>query len=121
MRVRACANKRPSGVKIAHFGRHAHYETPESKVRYFELLYALQIMYPLAITSIKFSIILFYRRIFHVPSTVKPLLAIGGIVAAWCIAMVRVSNDLEDLKLTFKSVGTSSNIQLSSRSHILDL
>lgn len=79
------------GVRIAHYGRHAHYATPESTVKYFQLLYALQITYPLAITFVKFSIILFYRRIFHVPSTVKPLLAIGIIVAAWSIAMVLVA------------------------------
>ena len=77
-----------SGVSIAEVGRHVQVATPETLVKFFKLLYALNIVYPFAISSIKLSIILFYRRIFAVPSTVKPLMLIAIIVGAWCIAVV---------------------------------
>lgn len=64
---------------------------------YFKLLYALDLVYPFAIAFIKFSIILFYRRIFSVPQTKKPLLALGVIVGAWWIAAVGATEPIEVL------------------------
>ena len=76
------------GVYTAFFGRHAHFATPESTIQYFKQLYALQIVYPIAIFCIKISIILFYRRIFSISQTFKPLLLLGLIVSAWSVATV---------------------------------
>ena len=52
------------------------------------MLYVDQIVYLFAIAGIKFSIILFYRRIFSVPGTKIPLIIIGAVVMGWLIATV---------------------------------
>ena len=75
-------------VDIGKFGRHIQLATPESVVGFFKMLYVDQAVYLLAIAGIKFSIILFYRRIFNVSGTKIPLIIIGASVMAWLIATV---------------------------------
>ena len=75
-------------VDIGRFGRHIQLATPESVVGFFKMLYVDQAVYLLAIAGIKFSIILFYRRIFNVSGTKIPLIIIGASVMAWLIATV---------------------------------
>ena len=78
-------------VDIGNYGRHVQVATPESVVGFFKMLYVDQAVYLLAIAGIKFSIILFYRRIFNVSGTKIPLIIIGASVMGWLIATVSLS------------------------------
>lgn len=55
-----------------------------------QILFAGGIIYPLAITAIKASILLLYQRMFDTPKFVLSVRIIGAVVAAWCIAVVLV-------------------------------
>ena len=55
------------------------------------MLYIVQVVYLFAIAMIKFSILLFYRRIFSIPSTRLPAYMIAAAVMGWLIATVRLS------------------------------
>ena len=77
-----------AAVDIGEYGRHIQLATPESVAGFFKMLYVDQLVYVLALAGIKFSIILFYRRIFNVPGTKIPLIIISASVMGWLIAMV---------------------------------
>ncbi|MCJ1352543.1 MAG: hypothetical protein MMC33_002527 [Icmadophila ericetorum] len=78
-------------VIIGGFGQHVQLATLETATRFFQMLYFVQIVYIFAIAFIKWSILLFYRRIFSVSGTKVPLLVIGVIVLCWSIASILAS------------------------------
>ena len=87
-------------VIIGGFGQHVQLATLETATRFFQMLYFVQIVYIFAIAFIKWSILLFYRRIFSVSGTKVPLLVIGVIVLCWSIASVSMQEyNLQILKL----------------------
>lgn len=80
------------GVRIGGYGQHIEVviATPSRFVNYFKMLYIVQIMYPITIAFIKWSILAFYRHIFSVGRAKIPLYTIGGIIVAWLIVVVSI-------------------------------
>lgn len=76
------------GVKTGGYGQHANAIAPSLLENFLKLTYVVQIIYPITIALIKWSILAFYRRIFAVPSTKIPVYVIGAIVVSWLIACV---------------------------------
>ena len=72
------------------YGKHEE-PTPSEVVGFFKALYVVELVYIYAIAFIKFSILLFYRRIFSVSTTKLPAYIIGATVLAWLTALVRFS------------------------------
>ena len=77
-------------VQKAEFGRHIQFSTPSTIIIFLKSLYAVQIMYPPGIAAMKLSVLLFYHRIFHIPSAKTPLIALGAITITWLISMVTI-------------------------------
>ena len=69
------------------FGQHIVVLEPPTITSFFKCLYAVQIVYPLTIAAIKYSILLFYYRIFHVPQLKWPLRVVAAVITAWWMAM----------------------------------
>lgn len=78
-------------------GQHIQKATPADIKEILILVYAAQIMYILAVATIKFSIIAFIRRVFDVSSTKIPAYIIAGVIMSWLIALVRKSMHAESL------------------------
>lgn len=79
-----------AAVENGQFGRHAASATAQTMYNFFRALYIVQITYLISIAGVKFSILLFYRRIFNVSATKIPLLILACIEGAWLIATVFV-------------------------------
>ena len=55
---------------------------------FFQCCYAMQLLYPINVALTKFSILLFFRRMFTVHEKQLPILITGAIVAMWMTATV---------------------------------
>ncbi len=81
----------PIAVNIGGFGQHIKTAKPATVTAFFQMLYVVQLVYLFAIAFIKFSILLFFRRIFSIPQIKAPLFVMSSIVASWLIAAVLTS------------------------------
>lgn len=77
-----------SAVLLGNFGRHEEFLTPQKLVSFFKCLYVVQILHSVSIGLIKFSILLFFRRIFRIPKTRIPVIVLAAVIAAWLVATV---------------------------------
>ena len=82
---------RRTAVDHGNFGRHIGAGTTENLSHFFESMYASQIVYPISIALTKFSILLFYMRIFKQVAWFRwTCLAIATITGAWLISAVGI-------------------------------
>ena len=88
-RPKRVKSKSDTAVRTGNFGQHATHFTPETRTNFFIDLFVVQILYPMSIATTKYSILLFYRRIFNIPKTRIPLIAIGVAVTIWLVGVVR--------------------------------
>lgn len=86
-------------TKIGGYGQHVDVvgESPSVLRNFLILVYCLQILYPITIAIIKWSVLAFYRRVFAVETTRLPLYIIGAVTAVWAVAVVNIKN--KDTKL----------------------
>jgi len=77
-------------VSKANFGRHIELATPPEIELFAKFLYIVQVTYAPSIAAMKLSVLLFYHRLFAIPSVKIPLVVLGAITIAWFISMVRV-------------------------------
>ena len=77
-----------AGIHYGFGGQHAAGLPFENIILSLKFIYCAEILYFFAISSIKFSILLFYRRVFPVRQFVIVLWVIGCVSMAWMIAIV---------------------------------
>lgn len=82
---RTYANTKYTAARDGLLGRHLQLSTESSIKRFFEGLYAVQLIYAFSIALTKFSIMAFYRRTFN---SKVPLMVLTGVVASLLIATV---------------------------------
>ena len=83
------------------------------------MLYVVQIVYLVAIAFIKFSILLFFRRIFSIPQIKIPLLVIASTVASWLVATVIIPQSISLERALSFSLGFSRSVFLLANPWIL--
>ena len=77
-------------VKLAvhyDFGKHVKDARPDAIAKWYKILYVYQNFYVAAVATTKFSVLLFYNRVFSTRSFRMVLYAIGATVMMWWIAM----------------------------------
>jgi hypothetical protein len=72
------------------FGKHAEVAGVPAVLTFYKCLYAFEILYAFPIAATKFSILLYYRRLFCVESIKIPIYIIGSLVACWLIYLVSI-------------------------------
>ncbi|ATZ57857.1 hypothetical protein BCIN_15g03810 [Botrytis cinerea B05.10] len=70
------------------YGQHVHKSDPEHLEAYLKGLYALALLYPIALSTSKLSLLALYWRVFAVTGGRVPILFASAINAAWGIAAV---------------------------------
>lgn len=65
-------------------GRHTILSPPSDIFRFVQMEYAIELTYCVAITTIKFSILLFYRRVFINQTTSKKFVVLWYTITVWC-------------------------------------
>jgi hypothetical protein len=73
------------------FGKHAEVAGTPAVLIFYKYLYIFEIVYPFPITMTKFSILLYYKRLFRVQSIKIPIYIVAGLIACWLIYVVSVS------------------------------
>jgi hypothetical protein len=73
------------------FGKHAEVAGTPAVLVFYKCLYIFEIVYPFPIAMTKFSILLYYKRLFRVQSIKIPIYVIAGLIACWLIYVVSVS------------------------------
>ncbi|TEY59784.1 hypothetical protein BOTCAL_0186g00050 [Botryotinia calthae] len=68
------------------YGQHVHKSDPEHHEAYLKGLYALALLYPIALSTSKLSLLALYWRVFAVTGGRVPILFASAINAAWGIA-----------------------------------
>lgn len=87
-------------------GRHIALYGPEGVRNYFLNLFVGEILYTIALCLTKFSVLLFYVRIFGKSNIGIPVIIIGSIVACWGVAVVsRAALPQNSLELIEKILG----------------
>ena len=77
-------------VKLAvhyDFGKHEKDARPDAAAKWYKILFIYENFYVPAIATTKFSVLLFYNRVFSIRSFRMILYAIGATVMTWWIAM----------------------------------
>lgn len=75
-------------IQRNHYGQHIH-KSDEGHLKEFDKgLYGLAIVYPLALTFSKLSLLALYWRIFRVTSARRPLQIVAALNVGWMIAAV---------------------------------
>ncbi|KAL9639793.1 MAG: hypothetical protein Q9164_000692, partial [Protoblastenia rupestris] len=79
-------------VEVEHhfYGQHIHKSNDYHLEEYHKGLYGLAIVYPLALTFSKLSLLALYWRIFRVTSARRPLLIVAAFNVGWMIAATLV-------------------------------
>ncbi|KAF7945193.1 hypothetical protein EAE96_009972 [Botrytis aclada] len=72
------------------YGQHVHKSDPEHLEAYLKGLYALALLYPIALSMSKLSLLALYWRVFAVTSGKVPILFASAINGAWGIAALAV-------------------------------
>ena len=70
------------------FGKHAEAAGTPSVLIFYKCLYIFEVVYPFPIAFTKFSILLYYKRLFRVQSIRAPILVVAGLIACWLIYVV---------------------------------
>lgn len=75
-------------IEHNHYGQHIH-TSDEHHLQEFEKgLYALAIVYPMALTFSKLSLLALYWRIFRVTTAKRPLQTVAALNVGWMLAAV---------------------------------
>ena len=77
-------------VKLAvhyDFGKHVKDARPDAVAKWYKTLFVYENFYVPAIATTKFSVLLFYNRVFSIRSFRMVLYAIGATIMVWWIAM----------------------------------
>ena len=69
------------------FGKHAEVAGVPAVLTFYKCLYAFEIIYAFPIAVTKFSILLYYKRIFSVQRIKIPIYALGCLVSCWLVMM----------------------------------
>ena len=69
-------------------GQHITLLPPDTTVRYLKVAFWYEIIYAMAIGLNKYSILLFYRRLFPSKSILRLLQVVASVVLAWQIAII---------------------------------
>jgi hypothetical protein len=72
------------------FGKHAEVAGTPGVLIFYKCLYIFEIVYPLPIAATKFSILLYYKRLFRVQSIKLPIYILGSLIACWVIYVVSI-------------------------------
>jgi hypothetical protein len=73
------------------FGRHIYTLQPAELIQFFKIVFATFIFYGAAVSFVKFSVLLFYQRIFPQNNFRKWLIVLGVASAVWWILITLVS------------------------------
>jgi hypothetical protein len=73
------------------FGKHAEVAGVPAVLTFYKCLYIFEIVYPFPIAMTKFSILLYYKRLFRVQSIRIPIFVVAGLIGCWLIYVVSVS------------------------------
>lgn len=74
------------------YGQHVGKTDAAHLKAWFQGLFAIAILYPIALTASKLSLLALLYRIFGVSSARVPMLVVGGFNVAWTIAAVSFSS-----------------------------
>ena len=70
-------------------GKHQEVVSKQDQAKLSQIIYGIEILYPLVVTAIKCSILMLYLRLFGVrPLFRKVIYAMLALVVGWCIAVV---------------------------------
>ncbi|KAF5871037.1 putative integral membrane protein [Botrytis fragariae] len=72
------------------YGQHVHKSDPEHLEAYLKGLYALALLYPIALSTSKLSLLALYWRVFAATGGKVPILFAGAINGAWGVAALFV-------------------------------
>ncbi len=72
------------------FGKHAEVAGVPAVITFYKCLYAFEILYAFPIAATKFSILLYYKRLFCVQSIKIPIYVVGILVSCWLIYLVSI-------------------------------
>lgn len=74
------------------FGKHAEVAGTPAVLIFYKCLYVFEIVYPFPIAVTKFSILLYYKRLFRVQSIKIPIYIVAGLIACWLVYVVSCSS-----------------------------
>ena len=111
-------------VEVEHhfYGQHIHKSNDHHLEEYHKGLYGLAIVYPLALTFSKLSLLALYWRIFRVTSARRPLLIVAALNIGWMIAAVSAASLLfsyTNEPATDQTLDSCWRLQLYARSRLL--
>jgi len=88
------------------YGQHVGKTDAAHLKAWFQGLFAIAILYPIALTASKLSLLSLLYRIFGVSTARIPMFIVGGLNVAWTIAAVSLqsSNIFKVLSLTLKKI-----------------
>ena len=99
-------------------GRHIEVYGPEGVKHFYLSLFICEILYTLTLCLTKFSIMLFFLRIFGKTSIRIPIYILAMIVTGWAVSVVSSKADLHSSKrmLSFAQLGCYNHFSMQSRS-----
>lgn len=82
------------------FGRHIELYGLEGVRHSYLGLFVYEILYPITLYLTKFSILLFYLRLFGKNTNIRlPVMILGSIISAWILAVVLTKVHVKETKL----------------------
>lgn len=78
-------------VQYDYYGQHISKSNPHLVEEYFKGLYGIAIIYPIALTLSKLSLLALYWRVFRITSARRPLQVVAALNIGWMIAAVKPS------------------------------
>lgn len=75
-------------IKQNYYGQHIHKSDEHHLIEYEKGLYGLAIVYPVALTFSKLSLLALYWRIFRVTTARRPLQIVAAVNIGWMLAAV---------------------------------
>ncbi|KAI9725589.1 MAG: hypothetical protein M1828_003077 [Chrysothrix sp. TS-e1954] len=74
------------------FGKHFECASPDGIPFFLKTLFVWEYLYTILLATVKYSIILFYWRVFHVPSFRKYLWVLVFLVTGWAVGVIITSS-----------------------------